>query len=179
MKNNINEKIVEKVKAFRLPRYEQLPSVGLYLEQVTQYTNEYLRAIGCGEVTSSMISNYVKKGAIPPPVKKQYYPEHIAHIIFISFAKNILSIDKIAKLFDIREPLYDPKTAYNYFCCEFENMLWYVYGLKNEPENIGVTSSQEKTILRSVIIAVSHMIFVNNCATLGESGEKAQSEIES
>lgn len=174
MKNNINENFVEKIKEFRLPRYEQLPNVGLYLEQVTQYTNDYLRALGCSEITASMISNYVKKGVIPPPIKKQYYPEHLAHIIFISFAKNILSIDKTAKLFSIREPLYDPKTAYNYFCCELENMLSYICGLKNEPEDIGVTSSQEKTILRSVIIAVSHMIFVNNCKMFAETSEDPQ-----
>ena len=47
---------------FALPRYADLPQVGLYLDQTVQYVNGYFRTF-CGvELTPSMVSNYVKKG---------------------------------------------------------------------------------------------------------------------
>ena len=49
------------IRAFHLPRYQDLPDMGLYLEQTTQYLNHFLAPLGCMEVTSSMISNYVKR----------------------------------------------------------------------------------------------------------------------
>ena len=60
---------------FRLPRYEEIPNVGLYLEQTTKYIAEYLNPIQEGTLTASMISNYVKKHLIASPVKKQYSRE--------------------------------------------------------------------------------------------------------
>ena len=40
-----------------LPNYDQIPDVGLYLEQVTKYLNAYLEPLGCAPLTGSMISN--------------------------------------------------------------------------------------------------------------------------
>ena len=69
---------------FTLPDYDQIPNVGLYLEQVTKYLNEYLEPLGCTPLTGSMISNYVKKGLVKNPVKKQYDREHIARLLVIA-----------------------------------------------------------------------------------------------
>ena len=44
-----------------------------------------------------------------------------------------------------------------------ENMLFYVFGIKDTIDDVGVTSSKEKTMLRSVIIAASHIIYLNHC----------------
>lgn len=153
----------EKVEGFRLPRYAELPNMGLYLEQVTKYINGIIVPLGCPEMTSSMVSNYVKKGVISAPVKKQYYAEQIAYLFFISVGKSVLSMENIAVLFELQKKTYDAETAYNYFCMEFENMLSYVAGLKDKIENIGVTSSVAKTMLRSAIVAASHIVFVSNC----------------
>ena len=81
-----------RVQQFRLPRYQELPDVGLYLEQTTKYLNSFLAPLGCLEITSSMISNYVKKGLIANPVKKQYGREQIAYLFFIAVAKSVLSL---------------------------------------------------------------------------------------
>ena len=57
---------------FTLPDYDQIPNVGLYLEQVTKYLNEYLEPLGCTPLTGSMISNLksshnsIKKGRCFP-----------------------------------------------------------------------------------------------------------------
>ena len=57
--------MIENIEGFRLPRYEQIPNVGLYLEQVVRYVNAHLAPLGESELTSSMVSNYVKQGLIP------------------------------------------------------------------------------------------------------------------
>ena len=64
--------MIENIEGFRLPRYEQIPNVGLYLEQVVRYVNAHLAPLGESELTSSMVSNYVKQGLIPSPIKKAY-----------------------------------------------------------------------------------------------------------
>ena len=102
MNECIKERLRLSVADYRLPRYAELPNVGLYLEQVAKYINGFLEPIGCSEITTSMISNYVKKGIIPSPEKKQYYSDHIAHLIFIAVSKNVLSLDNINELFALQ-----------------------------------------------------------------------------
>lgn len=62
--------MIEAIDGFRLPRYAQIPDVGLYLEQVVRYVNTHLAPLGEPELTSSMVSNYVKQGLISSPIKK-------------------------------------------------------------------------------------------------------------
>ena len=41
-------------------------------------------------------------------------------------------------------------------------MLWYIYGVKDTIDEVGVTVSDEKRLLRGVIISVSHMIYLSS-----------------
>ena len=43
---------------YRMPRYKEIPNVGLYLEQTVKYINECLAPIEI-LITPSMLSNYV------------------------------------------------------------------------------------------------------------------------
>ena len=63
MEKGVNN-MIEAIEGFRLPRYAQIPDVGLYLEQVVRYVNTHLAPLGEPELTSSMVSNYVKQGLI-------------------------------------------------------------------------------------------------------------------
>lgn len=65
----------EDISGFRLPRYEQIPDVGLYLEQTVRYVNSFLAPLGEVELTASMASNYVKHKLLPAPRKKLYSAE--------------------------------------------------------------------------------------------------------
>ena len=56
--------------------------------------------------------------------------------------------------------------AYDYFCMELENVLRVRFGIKDHLDEIGVTESLEKEILRSAIVAVSHIVYVNACLSL-------------
>ena len=151
------------IEEFHMPRYRELPDVGLYLEQVVKYINGVLGGLGCQEITSSMVSNYVKKGYIANPVKKQYYAEQIASLFFLSVAKNVLSMDNIASLFEMQKRTYEASVAYDYFCQELENMLQHIFGLKDRLEEVGNTASEEKKILRCAITAMAHIIYLGYC----------------
>lgn len=160
MKQEVDPRISALVKNFHLPRYEQIPTVGLYLEQVTKYISEYLDPLQEGVLTGSMISNYVKKGLVDNPVKKQYGREQIAYLIFIAVAKNVLTLDELMLCISIQKQTYTPQKAYDYFCDELENLLAYVFGLKEEVAAVGQDSTEEKEMLRNTIIAAVHKFYL-------------------
>ena len=83
MKQVTKDKVLEIIKKFELPAYHEIPDVGLYLDQTVKYINSVYSMIPNMEITSSMISNYVKKGIIDRPIKKSYSRDHICYLIFI------------------------------------------------------------------------------------------------
>ena len=170
MKQNSKEEIKNLIKDFSLPRYSDIPNVGLYLEQVVKYISEYLSPLGSFSLTGSMVSNYVKKGLVENPVKKQYDRKQIASLIFIAVAKNVLSMDDFLLLFKMQEKTYEPKRAYDYFCNELENVLGYVFGLKGI-ETIGSDSNDTKTMLRNTIIAVAYKVYLDKYLAVLHSEE--------
>lgn len=163
MTQDMKYKMMEKVQGFRLPRYDEIPNVGLYLEQVAKYINDYIEPLGDVNITSSMISNYVKRGLVKNPVKKQYFREQIAYLIYIAVTKNVLSLENIHALITIQRKTYDNKVAYDYFCTEFENILTFVFGLKDPLETVGSDTTDEKTMLRNTIITVAHKTYLDMC----------------
>jgi len=150
----------EKLDGFRLPRFQEIPDVGFYLEQTACYIGQLLEPLGEGAVTGSMISNYVKKGLLANPVKKRYNREQIAYLIFIALAKSVLSLDTLTVFIRIQKATYTAERAYDYFCEELENVLAFVFGKKLMLDDVGEDSSQEKKLLRSTIIAVAHKIYL-------------------
>ena len=93
-------------------------------------------------------------------MKKQYGREQIAYLFFIAVAKNVLSLDSLERFIRVQERTYSLDQAYDYFCDELENILAFVFGLKSSPDDIGVTRTDEKMMLRSTIIAFSHKIYL-------------------
>ena len=70
MKQEYKELINQTIKEFDLPRYKEVPDVGFYLDQTVKYISNVFAVVPDMEITSSMISNYVKKGIIDRPTKK-------------------------------------------------------------------------------------------------------------
>ena len=103
---------------FRLPRYHEIPDVGLYLEQTTKYVNQCIRHLGFEYVTSSMIRNYVKQGLITNPIHKQYSANQIAHLIVLALLKQVTHLDYVSNLVRIlnAHKNYTDQVAYDYFC---------------------------------------------------------------
>ena len=159
----MKQELAQELSAFCLPRFNQLPDMGLYLEQTVQYINQCLKPLGCMDVTGSMVRNYVKMDLIENPVKKRYYANQIAHIICVTMLKHVIELEHIGRFFAMQRKVYTDQVAYDYFCTELENVLFHRFGLKASIEDVGVTQSLEKEMLRSAITAVSHIIYINAC----------------
>ena len=163
MKETTKRQIAESIENFRLPRYTEIPDVGLYLEQVTKYISEYLGPLQEGCITSSMISNYVKKGLIVSPVKKQYGREHIAYLFFIALTKNVLSLDGLINFIALQNRTYSLQKAYDYFCDQLESTLFFTAEVKDTMDIVGEDTADEKKLLFSCIVAVTQKIYLEKC----------------
>ncbi len=87
----------------RLPRWDELPDIELYMDQVITLMGKYLAWLSPQNepiLTSSMINNYVKIGIIPPPVKKKYSRAQLFRLIIICVMKRVLPINDIAALIE-------------------------------------------------------------------------------
>ena len=99
MDQEMKRRVTACAAGFSLPRYRELPAVGLYLDQTVQLVNSCFRGFPGVELTPSMVSNYVKKGVISHPVKKKYSREQLAALLYIVLSKNVLSLENIEMLF--------------------------------------------------------------------------------
>ena len=149
------------IKKFCLPAYNEIPDVGLYLEQTVKYINGYFAPFPDLELTASMVSNYVKKGLVSSPVKKQYSREQISYLIYISIAKVSVSMDNINLMLQIQQDSYPTETAYEYFRKELKNVMDYVFGFKDKLDNVGVEDTEQKFLLRKAVIAFAHKMYLD------------------
>ena len=72
-------------------------------------------------------------------------------------------MEDIRLLFALQKKAYTPQVAYDYFCSELENTIFYVFGLKDTMDKLGQTESDEKNILWSLIFSASNVIYMNAC----------------
>ena len=161
MKSRIRENMIKEAEAFDLPGYGEIPDIGLFLEQTTKYIGGYTAGLESATLTGSMISNYVKKKIIANPVKKQYNREQIATLFFIAVAKSVLSLEDIQLLLAIRRESYDCGTAYDYFRTELKAALLNVFGKETRMTPLDDKSPESKRLLRNVIIAAAHKIYLD------------------
>lgn len=111
--------IMESLERFSYVRYEDIPNIDLYMDQVTTFMDEKLQMTtrNPGEdkiLTKTMINNYAKNDLIPPPVKKKYSREHMMILIMIYYLKGVLSFNDIQELLGpITERYFDKKEGFN------------------------------------------------------------------
>ena len=110
--------IMESLERFSYVRYEDIPNIDLYMDQVTTFMDEKLQMTtrNPGEdkiLTKTMINNYAKNDLIPPPVKKKYSREHMMILIMIYFLIGVLSFNDIQELLGpITERYFDKKEGF-------------------------------------------------------------------
>lgn len=123
MSNNISD--------FRIPRWEELPNIDLYLDQVVTLLEDYLKNLICLKdddkedkvITKTMINNYVKHGILKPPVNKKYNKTHIARLIVICILKQVYSINDINALIKLALETSGIEISYNKFCIVVEKCI--------------------------------------------------------
>ena len=103
--------------AYRLPAWEQIPDLGLYMEQVVLLLRQYLDYLPPElkqpePITAAAINNYVRTRLLPEPRKKRYYRVHIAYLIMICTLKQSLSLSMLQTLLPGDLPEDEVKRAY-------------------------------------------------------------------
>lgn len=155
----------EDVSNFHLPRWKEIPTIGLYIDQVVSllehYLGNYVKSDTEKEekfVTKTMINNYVKHGVLNPPVNKKYNTEHIAYLFVILILKQIYSIGEIKKLINLAINTSSIEDAYNRFCSEIEKAIRMTFTGESYINNDRL--SQEQYILRNVVQSFANKLYV-------------------
>ena len=110
---------------YHCPRWNELPEIELYIDQVICVLQNnlaiFLKEENTPVITPNMINNYVKQNVIEKPFKKRYKKFHVAYLIIISILKKVLSISEISKIINNQD--YEVEEFYNMFCNELEYSL--------------------------------------------------------
>ena len=118
----LNE-LTEYLKSLHHVHAGSLPSLDLYMDQVTGFMEEHLASMKRHPedkaLTKTMINNYAKNKILPPPVGKRYNKNHMLILLLIYYYKSML------RLSDIR-PVVDP-LAENYFSLHSKPRLTDIY----------------------------------------------------
>ena len=92
------------IREFKLPRWEELPSIDLYLEQVLSLLEDWLKDwLSFDEkkiMTKTMVNNYVKQRVVPAPRRRRYTRRHVATLTFVCAFKRVFSINEIKALYE-------------------------------------------------------------------------------
>ena len=127
--------IQKKLKSIDYVKTEDIPNIGLYMDQVTTFMDEQLEACKRYEsdkiLTKTMINNYTKNNLLPAPEKKKYSKEHVITLLFIYYFKNLLSISDIQSILGpLTDHYFGNKSGHN-----MEDIYNKVFNLEKEESN--------------------------------------------
>ncbi|MCI8411269.1 MAG: DUF1836 domain-containing protein [Clostridia bacterium] len=155
----------EEIKNLHIPRWEEIPNIDLYIDQVVSLLenslSNYIKNDNEKEdkiITKTMINNYVKHGVINPPINKKYNKEHIAYLFVIFILKQIYSMEEIKKLITLGLDTSPIDQAYNRFCAELEKAIKMTFSGDSYIKNDRL--SQEQYILRNVVQSFANKLYV-------------------
>ena len=158
------------IENVHIPRWNELPNVDLYMDQILTFINSSLsECIQYGDdeeneknqiLTKTMINNYVKNNILEPPVKKKYSKTQCAKLFVICILKQVFSMNEISSLINIALESTDISHAYNSFCSLFEEAVISIFE-KKEFSKVD-TSNEKRYLLKSVLLACSYKIYVQN-----------------
>lgn len=152
---------LNEIKEYRCPRWDQLPDIDLYMDQVLVVLDKYLRIFKETEdekiITSAMINNYVKQKITKPPVNKKYTRYHVAFLYVVCVLKNFVSLSDICigvgALLDGRHSA----EAFDMFCAEFDAALAVVFG--DREDNRPKPTTDVERLLRAMTMASANMLY--------------------
>ena len=158
----MQEQEQENFSKFHIPRWNELPDIDLYLDQVVNYLERYLANYSVNKedkiITKTMINNYVKQGIIPAPEKKKYNRGHIAYLLVICILKQVYSINDIGKLISLTIRYFELSKAYNRFCANLEISIKNVFTRKEFPSIEKMT--EEQYLLKNVVQSFADKLYV-------------------
>lgn len=100
------------------PKWSELPTIDLYLDQVLLYVNQLDSSSIVDDdkgLTAAMINNYVKNGHLDKPIKKKYSRRQLARLIVITCLKNVFAIQEVSKTISSLTKDSDSEAMYDNF----------------------------------------------------------------
>lgn len=154
----------KEIADFHIPRWNELPNIDLYIDQVINFLDSSLSNYVYKEkessvLTKTMINNYVKHSIILATTNKKYNKEHIANLFIICILKQIYSINDIAELIKMATAKVPVEKAYDSFCTELENAISTIFAGKEYINDSKVTF--ESYVLRSVVLSFANKLYVD------------------
>ena len=158
----MSKNLKEEIKEFHIPRWEELPNIDLYLDQLVtlleQYLDPYIGVKDGTIITKTMINNYVKQQIILPPEKKKYNKNHIATLFVICILKQVYSINDIDALVKLALNTKAIDQSYNSFCNELEKAVRLTFNQEKYVVDDNITF--EKRLLISTTLSFAHKLYV-------------------
>lgn len=130
------------LKEFRLPRWDELPDMDLYMDQVVMLLQRYLNFLpedehGNAAITASIINNYVRLKIMPAPVKKKYTRVHMAYLIMVCSLKQSVNIPYIQKMLPLGLPEEEVRRIYeDYVKTHHEICLAFIQLVRNGADDV-------------------------------------------
>ena len=114
----------ERLEGERPAEWDALPDIGLYMDQLISYMPRQLIHYGEGEVlTSAMVNNYIKDGAMPRAEGKRYSRTHLAYLTALCALKQVLSVKDVGLLLAAAAEGREPRDLYEQFREELDRAL--------------------------------------------------------
>ncbi len=155
----------QKISAFIFPRWNELPEIELYMDQVVSYLSQKLAVLyDCDvseenkSITATMINNYVKQKIVAAPVKKRYDRARVSTLLMLFCVKQVLSIGECAAFLTQIAQEMEPGTAYDRFCTVFEEILHRTVHRTADAADITAYPA-ETAMLSTAAIAFAHKIY--------------------
>ena len=158
--------------SFHIPRWEELPAVDLYMEQVITLIHSNLGAffeqVGIQPITKNMINNYVKAKIVQAPVNKRYPRISVAMIIVVYILKSCYETEDVGKLIRMGVDLEaGVPLTYNRFCDAIENAVKAVFSGEVHIKEEQIPGRERKYLMENFALSFAskyyvQMNFLNN-----------------
>lgn len=113
------EAIARDMEAYQLAKWENMPDLELYMDQVIAYLTRQLSYFQDSTqdalITPSIINNYVKAGFVPRPHKKRYARPQLGALSIACTLKRVMPIQSVKRLIE-RDGMSVDETFYDEFC---------------------------------------------------------------
>ncbi len=175
----------ERLAGYSLPKWEDIPDFGLYMEQVIVLMKQYFdifpeEMIEDQIITASAINNYVRTKVMPKPEKKKYYRVHLAYIIMICTLKQSVSISLFRKILPLGVDVETVKQMYEAYSARFSETTTYfrrqiedITGnlLKSNEDN-DIETIRNEAIVSAAIMSGLAKVFAEQLASFENKEEE-------
>lgn len=164
------KQLKHKLATERPVSWTEFPDISLYKDQVVSYMYRQLIDFdGDGQLTSAMVSNYVKDKLLPRADGKKYTREHLAGLTEICLLKQVLSVRNIGLLLQQEQEGNDPEGFYSKFKQLLDEALtkmaeqidpnWEAEALSDKALQLAVSSYCDKLVCERLLeIAGNKMV---------------------